>query len=199
MKFRWNNDFLLAILAVALIGILFGLDSDLETLSKASIPNKKSGIVINQVGYLPQWQKIAFFRQNLGLDLKTQQLNTVRLIDRDTDREVATLSVAPATIDPNNEEAVATIDLSRITQPGNYYLRSDKFKSAPFAIGQDIYQDSLVKLLRSYYLLRCGVEIDDPVSGITHPPCHLQDGIIAHSKSEETINTVGGWGRFYQD
>ena len=197
MKFKWNNYLLLIIVIAVLIGISFGLDSDLETLSRAGVPNKKPGIVVNQVGYLPQWQKVALFRSNTKVNKKIGLPNNVQLIDRDTEKEVANLSLEPATIDGNSADAVSIIDFSQIEQPGTYYLRDGKYKSAPFTIGKDIYQAPLVELLRSYHLLRCGVAIDDPISGISHPPCHLSDGILAHTDSVnekgEKIDVVGGW------
>lgn len=193
MKFRLNNFVLVVVFFAALIGILSNLDSDIETLLKAGIASKKPAIVVNQVGYLPQWQKKAFFRQNSVLSAQIKQPSVAKLIDRDTNKEIATLPLKPAVIDPETEDAIATIDFSEVTQPGNYYLSGGKLKSAPFSIGKDIYQDSLVKLLHSYYIQRCGIEIDDPISGISHPPCHLNDGIIARENQETKIDVVGGW------
>jgi len=197
MKFKWNNYLLPIILVVVLIGVSFGLDSDLEALSKAGVPNKKPGIVVNQVGYLPQWQKVAFFRSNTKVNQKFEQPKNAQLVDRDTNQEVATLPLKPATIDRDSADTVSIIDFSQIEQPGTYYLRNGKYKSVPFTIGMDIYQDPLVELLRSYHLLRCGVALEDTVSGIDHPPCHLNDGILARTDSlnneGEKINVVGGW------
>lgn len=193
MKFRLNNFVIVAIIFAALMGILSNLDSDIETLLKAGVPNKKSEIVVNQIGYLPPWQKVAFFRQTTVLDRPIKKLSTAQLIDRDTNKEVTTLSLAPPVIDPATKDAIATIDFSDVTQPGNYYLRAGKFQSAPFAISKSIYQEPLVKLLRSYYIQRCGVEIDDPISGIYHPPCHLNDGIVVHPDRVEKIDAAGGW------
>ncbi|MCC0175385.1 glycoside hydrolase family 9 protein [Waterburya agarophytonicola K14] len=193
MKFRWNNYLLPIVVGVILFGILFSLDSDVETLLQGRIPNKKPGIVVNQVGYLPQWQKKAFFRHNTGLDSQVKLQNTTQLIDRDTNKEIATFSLTPETIDRDSADGISTIDFSEISQQGNYYLRNGKFKSVPFAIGTDIYRDPLIKLLRSYYLQRCGVAIDDPVSGISHPPCHVRDGILANGDEPTKIDGVGGW------
>ncbi len=192
MKFRLNNFVLVAVCFAALIGLLSNLDSDIETLLEARIASRKPAIVVNQVGYLPQWQKKAFFRQYSASGAKIKQPSVAKLIDRDTSKEIATLSLKPATVDPDTKDAIATIDFSQVTQPGNYYLHGGKLKSAPFSIGKDIYQDALVKLLRSYYIQRCGVEIDDPISGISHPPCHLSDGIIAR-ENQTRIDAVGGW------
>ena len=193
MKFRLNKFLLVAVFFAALFGILSNLDSDVETLLKAGIVSKKPTIVVNQVGYLPEWQKKAFFRQTTVLNAKIKQQDAAKLIDRDTKKEIATLALNPAITDPDTADAIATIDFSDITRSGNYYLRAGKFESVPFAIGEDIYQEPLIKLLRSYYIQRCGVEIDDPISGISHPPCHLSDGILARQDNLAKIDAVGGW------
>lgn len=192
MKFRLRNIVLIAVFFAVLIGILSNLDSDIETLLKAGIASKKPAIVVNQVGYLPKWQKVAFLRQNTLANSQIESQASATVIDRDTKQEVATLAIESTGIDPDTKDAIATIDFSDFTQPGNYYLSAGKYKSVPFAIGKDIYQEPLVKLMRSYYIQRCGVAIDDPVSGISHPPCHLSDGILARNPSVK-IDAVGGW------
>ena len=193
MKFRLRNCVLVAVFFAALIGILSNLDSDTETLLKAGIISKKPSIVVNQIGYLPQWQKIAFFRQNTISNPKIKLQDNAKLIDRDTNEEIAALPLEPAVIDDDTKDAISVIDFSNVTQPGNYYLRAGKYKSVPFAIGNDVYQKPLVPLLRSYYLQRCGVEINDPSSGVSHPPCHINDGIIANQNEIAKIDAVGGW------
>jgi len=153
---------------IALIFGISSLDSDTETLLKV-----KTAIVVNQVGYLPQWQKTALLINNYN---PTAQ---IQLINADTKKLVATLPLMPEIEDQETGDRISEIDFSSITESGKYYLKQDKLKSVPFAIGNDIYQQPLVKLLRSYYLQRCGVEINDPITGISHAPCHLQDGAIA--------------------
>ena len=170
---------------ILLIAGISSLDSDIETLTKA-----RTKIVVNQVGYLPQWPKQA-------LILNHDSASSPELINADTKKIVATLSVAQAMEDKSTSDTVVPVDFTQITEPGRYYLKQDKLKSVPFAIGTDIYQVPLVSLLRSYHLQRCGVELDDPVTGISHAPCHLQDGAIARQDSfheaNELVDITGGW------
>lgn len=197
MKFKLYAS-IVVVLFIALIAALSSLDSDLETLSKAGIANKNPGIVVNQVGYFPKSLKKAFFRQNITLNSKNKQpRESAQLINYDTRELVATISLGQEIIDNNTQDAISPIDFTEQTQPGTYYLKLGKLKSAPFAIGTDIYEQPLITLLRSYYLQRCGVEIDDPITGISHLPCHLKDGIIAHQDQYhgvgENIPALGGW------
>ncbi|MGL5939953.1 MAG: glycoside hydrolase family 9 protein [Waterburya sp.] len=187
----------LVVLFTALLIILSGLDNDRETLSKAGISSQKPAIIVNQVGYLPQWHKKAFFRQSMPFSPENKNSTSVQVIVDKINKPVASIPLQPEALDPVTQDTVATIDFSSVNQPGTYYLQLGKLKSVPFTIGRDIYQQPLVTLLRSYYLQRCGIEIDDPVTGISHPPCHLKDAIIAHQDqyhaAGKLIPTVGGW------
>ncbi|MEM7594658.1 MAG: glycoside hydrolase family 9 protein, partial [Cyanobacteria bacterium P01_A01_bin.83] len=200
-----NNGLRVLLLVATFIALILGissLDSDLETLSPV-----KTAIVVNQVGYLPEWQKTALLinNQNPAVPLK--------LLDFDTEEVVATLPLTPeiqdestgdypqGTLSPKdllrNRDRIIKLDFSSITQPGTYYLEQNRLRSTSFQIGEDIYQQPLVTLLRSYYLQRCGVELDDPVTGISHVPCHLNDGLIAHQdqfhQASEFVPAAGGW------
>ena len=190
MKFRLQFSIFIVLFTVLIIG-LSSLNSDIKTLSQAEIVEKPTAILVNQVGYLPQWQKTAFFLNNPKPTAHPQ------LINNDTQKLVTTLSLGKEIQDTGTPDAISTIDFTDITQPGTYYLKQGKLESAPFKIGRDIYQQPLVTLLRSYYLQRCGVEIDDPVTGISHPPCHLKDGAIAHHDkyhpAGKNVVALGGW------
>ena len=185
MNYRLRVLFLAATFVALILGIS-SLDSDLETLTKA-----RTAIVVNQVGYLPQWQKTAFLIDNQNPTAPLELLNS------DTKELVATLPLTPEIKDDQTGDRLTKIDFSSITQPGEYYFKQDKLKSPYFKIGADIYQQPLITLLRTYYLQRCGVELDDPVTGISHVPCHLKDGLIAHQdqfhQAEEYVPAVGGW------
>ncbi|NET38611.1 MAG: glycosyl hydrolase family 5 [Cyanothece sp. SIO1E1] len=151
-----------------------------------------NSIVINQVGYQPNWSKTAFLLKSKPTDLKTAEV-----VDLASGETVFTLQPGQPQSDTADGNAIYPLDFSALRQPGTYYLRVGNSQSAPFQIGVDIYQEPLVKLLRSYYLQRCGVAIDDPLTGIHHAPCHVKDGIIAHTDAIRSIGepfiAPGGW------
>lgn len=197
MKYRLYILLLLLVFTVVIVSLSF-LDNDLETLSKVAIVAKKPSIVVNQVGYLPQWHKRAWLRQNLAFSSSNPVPNVpAKLIATDSNEVVANIELQPSNLDQNTQDLIWEIDFSAITQPGTYYLQQGKIKSIPFKIAEDVYQQPLITLLRSYYLQRCGVELDDPVTGISHAPCHLQDAAIAHQDkyypAGKVIPTRGGW------
>ena len=197
MKFR-QQAAIIAVLFTALIVALSSLDSDIETLSKAGIIERKPEIIVNQLGYLPQWQKTAFFRQSTAFNSEKIKANdSAELIDSQTSEAIDTLPLSQGKIDPVVQDKVYPIDFSRVNKPGTYFLKLGKFESTPFSIGTDIYQQPLITLLRSYYLQRCGVALNDPITGISHAPCHVKDGLVAHQdqyhKAGVYVRALGGW------
>lgn len=197
MKSRLHIPILAVLIFAAVIIVLSNLDSDIDTLVKAGINQKKPAIVVNQVGYLPQWQKKAFLRRSTVFSAQQNTKSKAKLINQETNEVLTEISSTAEIVDPTNQDGVAVIDFSSVNQPGTYYLQQGKLKSVPFAIGKDIYQKPLETMIRSYYLQRCGVELDDPVTGISHVPCHLEDGAITrqdkYHSSGELISAIGGW------
>ncbi|NET60818.1 MAG: glycosyl hydrolase family 5, partial [Symploca sp. SIO2E6] len=149
-------------------------------------------MVVNQVGYYPKSPKLAFL-----LNPSNRANNQVQLLDARTKKTVFVSELTKSLTDEATQDIVQTIDFTDFDQVGRYYLKQGNLQSYPFDIGTGIYQDALTKLLRSYYLQRCGVAIADSVTGVSHPPCHLNDGMFAHSdqfhQEGETKSTQGGW------
>jgi endoglucanase len=148
-------------------------------------------IVVNQVGYLPNSPKVA-----LLINSNTTQ-QKVELVNSNTKQTVQVIIASQSVRDRDSNDRLQTIDFSQIKQAGNYFLRAGSIESYPFAIASSVYQEPIVKLLRSYYLQRCGVAIDDRVTRIRHAPCHLRDGALAHqdptNQSGKAIPSTGGW------
>jgi endoglucanase len=151
-----------------------------------------SRITINQVGYYPMGPKSAIL-----INLGNSGTSKVDLIDAKTKRTVFTANLGQPIRDPASQDLVQLVDFSKFNKEGNYYLKSGNIQSYPFRISKDIYQDAFTKLLRSYYLQRCGVAITDSATGINHPPCHVGDGLIDHADTFNQANefkpATGGW------
>lgn len=148
-------------------------------------------IVVNQVGYLPNSPKVA-----LLINSNTTQ-QQIELVDSSTKQTVQLITPSQSIRDRDSNDRLQTIDFSQVKQTGNYFLKVGSIESYPFAIASNVYQEPIVKLLQSYYLQRCGVAIDDRVTGIRHAPCHLRDGALAHqdptNSSGKLIPATGGW------
>jgi endoglucanase len=148
-------------------------------------------IVVNQVGYLPNSPKVA-----LLVNSNTAQ-QAIELVDSTTKQTVRVITPSQPVRDRDSNDRLQTIDFSQIQQNGRYILRAGSIESYPFSIASNVYQEPIIKLLHSYYLQRCGIAIDDPVTGIRHAPCHIRDGAIAHkdptNPSGKAISSTGGW------
>lgn len=149
-------------------------------------------IVINQLGYLPHIQKVA-----LLISEKTPQQGEWQLQHTDTGKIALRGQLANAMVDPQTNFQIQPIDFSFITTPGAYQLRVNHHVSFEFRIANDVYNPLIKSLLRSYYLQRCGQNINDPLTGMKRPPCHLNDGVLANNDTQhergKRFQATGGW------
>ncbi|HBR73345.1 MAG TPA: glycosyl hydrolase family 5, partial [Cyanobacteria bacterium UBA11159] len=155
-------------------------------------PNSSTKLAVNQVGYYPNGFKIA-----LLINAATPETNRIEIVNFRTKRTAFVTQIGEKRRDGASQDIVQTIDFTEFNKEGKYYLKYGNIESYPFEIGKDIYQDTFTKMLRSYYFQRCGVAIRDTITGIGHSPCHLNDGIIAHSdnfhQAGEVKRATGGW------
>ncbi len=178
---------LLVILVSSLLVIL-AISNLLSTHAVLSNPAK---IVVNQVGYLPDRAKIALL---VNSKVPSKQ---IELVNSTNQKVVQVIKPSASQQDDESKDLLQTIDFSQIKQSGNYFLRSGTVQSQPFSIDPHVYQEPINKLLRSYYLQRCGVAINDAITGIRHAPCHINDGTIAHldgsNPAGKVVPSIGGW------
>ncbi len=140
-------------------------------------------IMLNQVGYRPDMQKTAVFR-----DVTDETAFSV--VDAATGETVYTGELYGQTEDAAAEETHWYGDFSEVTAPGTYYLTCGELDASyPFAIAENVYGELLDSAVRMLYLQRCGCEVVDDVYG--HPACHTADATILGT--EETIDVSGGW------
>lgn len=190
MKISKMLIFIIVIALSCVFAIAYGFSakSNAQTPSKAAA----SKIVINQIGYYPNTTKTA-----LLINLSAPKPGKVQLVSNRTKRTVFETGLSAPQQDGASQDIIQTIDFSKFNKEGSYYLKSGNIKSYPFQIGKNIYRETLSKLLRSYYLQRCGVGVRDSASGVNHPPCHLSDGLIAHTdafnQGGKHKPAIGGW------
>jgi endoglucanase len=143
------------------------------------------GVRVNQVGYLPGWPKVALAPAEAAAGGAAE----VRAV---ADGRVAWRGVARAVAG-----GLCAVDFSSMREPGTYVLAVDGQLSPPFAIGPSVYDRPLRLLLRSYFLQRCGVALDDAETGLAHGACHTADGTVARADEAGPAGRVqpaaGGW------
>ncbi len=148
-------------------------------------------IVLNQVGYLPDWPKIAFLVNSNG---KTK---SAELLDANDRHSAFKFKTGSNKKDAQTKDVLQELNFSAFTKPGRYIVKAGNVESHPFSIGDDIYQQPLKLLLRSYYLQRCGIKIEDAATGLNHAACHLHDAVIFRDdnthKTGDIVPSTGGW------
>lgn len=143
-------------------------------------------IYCNQVGYLPQRSKKAVMTAGNGFKLikKTVAGEETVLEGNGEKREP----------DAASGDSVVTIDFSRVTDEGVYYIQSDAGeKSHSFRIGQNVYRSLQRDLTKALYYQRCGCSLDEEYAGeYMHPCCHMGDALLWEDRS--VVREVkGGW------
>ncbi|MBQ3565885.1 MAG: glycoside hydrolase family 9 protein, partial [Oscillospiraceae bacterium] len=140
-------------------------------------------IITNQVGYKPDSQKIATFR-NITSEKQFSVVNA------DTKKTVYTGELYGETNNSSAGETNWLGDFSSVTEPGSYYITcGDLDASYTFEIGDKVYNNLLDDSVRMLYLQRCGTAVEDDVFG--HVACHNTKAVVYGTN--QTIDVSGGW------
>lgn len=155
------------------------------------ITDRTLKILVNQLGYLPDIKKVALLTSE-----KQRHKGNWKLLNAKAE-EVAKGELAKGRMDPHTGFYTHAIDFSSVTALGTYTIEFQGEQSLAFDIAEQPYAELIKGLLRSYYLQRCGHDIDDPISGMQRKACHLKDGVLAHNddvhKKTHAFSATGGW------
>jgi len=192
MIYRYNLcRFLSFLLAIA--GFIAIWQTQAASESTQVFEKKKTEFLVNQVGYLPLWPKCALLVNAPSNKIREK----VHIIDFYSKKSIYEIIPGMSFWDTNSQNRIQVIEFNNFISTGRYYLQSGRTQSFPFEIGPDIYMQPVTTMIRSYYLQRCGVELDDPVTGLKHKACHTEDGLVAHgdsfSPAGQNIPAAGGW------
>ncbi|MDR0349911.1 MAG: glycoside hydrolase family 9 protein [Tannerella sp.] len=133
-------------------------------------------IVYSTTGYMLNDRKTAI------ANLKNKQTGHFELVDAKTGQVAFTGNIS------NRETTIGNFDIldfSRLNQPGSYKLRAGQVETQPFLIGENIWENSLWRVLNFIFCQRCGY----PVPG-KHGTCHT-DLCAVHNGIR--ISYGGGW------
>ncbi len=138
-----------------------------------AITSPSPPIVLDQFGYRPDDTKIVRVRQPVdGFDAGAGQApRKTYYVRRAGSKEmVSTFALganedAPA--DPLSGDRVWPLDISRITEPGEYFITSDDdVQVSPiFTVGKDVYKPVLREAFRTFYYQRAGIAKSAPEAG----------------------------------
>ncbi len=142
-------------------------------------------VVWSRPGYLPDSEKRAVVR-----NVNTEYF---RILSADSDSVVYESSIESSPeYDNLSGDRIITLDFSVLTETGQYKIHLPELNvySEPFRIDYNIFDDELKSLLRSFYLQRCGTNIEDVTWA--RPACHLDDAPFFDDRGD-TAETTGGW------
>ncbi|MBN2440144.1 MAG: glycoside hydrolase family 9 protein [Spirochaetales bacterium] len=139
-------------------------------------------IKINSIGFPPDREKVASISAGSGSFS----------VKRYSDDSVVFTGSASRQIG-----GVYQADFSSLTEEGIFYLDvAGVGKSAPFEIGNNVFDFPFYTVVRGMYLWRCGTSVSGTHYGVTfsHAACHTNDGYDdyitgSHSRRDGT----GGW------
>jgi endoglucanase len=143
----------------------------------------------NQVGYLPDAEKgftivaggAATGGSSFEVRTSADMLAYTGQLESDTVNETAATG-----------ETVLRGDFSPLTTPGTYVVVVGGAVSRPFVIGTGVYGRLYRDAARAFDIIRSGVAIDDPVTGVTHPPSHTMDAALRDMPGVSR-DLTGGW------
>ena len=166
---------------LAAIGLAFVVaacgNSETETpatVAQAAVSAAPSApIVLDQFGYRPNDAKIVGIRQPVdGFDSGAGSApRATYYVRRAGSKEmVSTFALdanEDAPVDPLSGDRVWTLDITRITEPGEYFITSDDDVqvSPTFTIGKNVYKPVLREAFRTFYYQRAGIAKSGPEAG----------------------------------
>lgn len=154
-----------------------------------------SGLIkLNQLGFLPQGQKLAVVP-----DVPADRFTLVRA---GTDEEVYRGLLSPAAVWEPAQESVKLADFSELTQTGSFQLRvAGVPDSVPFVIAADAYQSLNAAAIKAYYFSRSGIPLEPEHAGIyARPEGHPDAQVLVHASAADdrrpegtVISSPKGW------
>ncbi|MBI5957612.1 MAG: glycoside hydrolase family 9 protein [Chloroflexi bacterium] len=142
-------------------------------------------LAANQTGYFMTGPKYA-----VHVAAAEGEQTNWSLVNVDSGQSVLEGTTTPAVWDESSGDYVQQIDFSMWVGLGTYKLVIGTDESAPFVIGNDIYQTLAVDALRYFYLNRSGIELTEANAGQwARPAGHLSDAEVTCYKGVDAAGT----------
>ncbi len=177
--------------AAGAAGTLYVDNIEFYTAAEASPPADPNVIIlnpkVNQAGFLPSAKKYFTVVTNTA-----STSDTFRIFDS-SGNTAFTGTITGAAVDDRQStgEGVFKCDFSALTAPGTYHVAVNGRESFNFMISDSVYDRLFKNSLRCFYLIRCGTDINDPVTGLSHKACHTAPDTIRGGAG--TRDMSGGW------
>lgn len=142
-------------------------------------------IAINQLGYRQLDCKQAIIQDYCG---------AFAVVDTTSKEPVWQGITTSLQADRSSGVSVSKADFSSLSNSGTYQIVLENNEvSYPFSIRNDVYVDAHKALLKAFYYLRCGVELEEAYAHEwKHGPCHLGLAHV-HGDYNKQFDGCGGW------
>ncbi len=141
--------------------------------------NELFSIKVNQVGYLPTSSKVAIVPAS-----GNAKARSFEVVDVFTHKVVYSGELGKPSTWPFSKETVRQADFSSLNQPGRYYLASNGVVSAPFEIGDTVFNSVHAAALKSFYFKRSGMTIEPQYGwGFARAAGHLDTKVKVHASA----------------
>ncbi|MFR9712221.1 glycoside hydrolase family 9 protein [Paenibacillus sp. MB22_1] len=141
-------------------------------------------IAVNQLGYPSEAAK-SFVCAGQGGEYE--------IVDTASGDVVYRGITGPTQPDEASGTRVCRGDFGDLRTPGTYRIFLNGESSATFAIGSNPYADLQQGLLKAFYYLRCGMELEESFAGPwKHHACHASEGIV-YDDPTLRLDSRGGW------
>lgn len=146
-------------------------------------------LVLNQVGTPEHWP----FEALLIGPVSAVMPPFGEVVEVSTGKVVARATLGRPRADPGTGDTVISVRLPPLRVRGPYQVRVGAARSPVFSLGPEGLVDLERLLLRSFYLQRCGHELDDRLTGAHHAACHLEDARLSGDDQAAALAATGGW------
>ena len=145
-----------------------------------------SKILVNQVGYAPNAEKIAF--------VLTEKQSPFYVVDVSTKQVVFTGELANFRTDDLSQEKIIEANFSALKTPGQYFLKVEgRIDSPPFVIQDNVYLPLLKSLLRNLYLHRASEDLPEQYAGKWARKKLAVEHCLVWSNPKTEKQCPGGW------
>lgn len=146
--------------------------------------NENRKIMLNQIGYPSDGQKIAVF---------TGSEANFQVVDAVSGDVVFDGQTGSPMVDKVSGVSLWRGDFSEVHREGKYRIQQGELGSAVFTISDKPYHELQQGLLKAFYYYRCGAELTEEYAGSwQHKACHTTKGIV-YGQPELVLDCSGGW------
>ncbi len=158
-------------------------EAELDYEVPVSVPN----ILVNELGYLPNREKVAVFRgENLP--------ETFQVIDAESGQAVWEGEIENRGYNPETGEHNSYGTFTELNSPGTYYVEARIVgRSYTFTISDGLYDTVFRSACKQYYYNRCGISLHADFAGAyAHNACHTQK-VPLREDATVSLDVSGGW------